>query len=266
MARIDEIFDRLRRDGRSTLIPFVTAGYPSLDATAEVIPALEAAGADIVEIGFPFSDSIADGPVIAASMHRALETGTTPAAVFELTRRLRRRTRLGLVAMVSSSIVERVGTPRFVAEAAEAGFDGMIVPDLDVPESGPPPAVAELAADAGMTLSLLVAPTTPQDRLRRLASLCRGFLYLLARTGTTGERESIPDLAPRVAAVRRHTDLPVAVGFGITRPEHVAAAAKVAEAVVVGSALVRRLGEAPDPAATALQFTRTLTAALARRG
>ncbi|MHC4416236.1 MAG: tryptophan synthase subunit alpha [Planctomycetota bacterium] len=264
-SRIDNIFTRLRASGHTTLIPFITAGHPSLEATAAVVGALESAGSGVVELGIPFSDSIADGPVIAASMHEALRAGVTPQAIFETIRGLRPHTGIGLVAMVSNSIVERMGPERFVADAAEAGFDGLIIPDLDF-NGGRPPPVGRLAARTGLALSLLVAPTTSEHRLRRIVSLCSGFVYVLARTGITGERQTSPDVSARVEAVRRHTDLPVAVGFGISRPRHVAAATAAADAAVVGSALVRRLGRARDPAAEALTFAGSLAAACTIRG
>ncbi len=227
-----------------------------------MIPALEAAGASIVELGIPFSDPIADGPVIAASMHEALEAGVTPAGIFDMVRRLRAGTRLGLVAMVSASIVERTGPPRFLSQAAEAGFDGIIVPDVDLAAAA---ALREHADREGLDLTLLVAPTTPPPRIPRIVALCSGFVYLLARVGITGEQEAIPQIADRVGAVRRETRLPVAVGFGISSPEQVAAVTAAADAAVVGSALVRRLGEAPDPVVATAQCAAALAAALARR-
>lgn len=268
-GRIDDIFARQRAAGRTGLIPFVTAGYPTLETTAKVLPALEEAlgpGGAIVEIGFPFSDPIADGPVIAESMHRALERGVTPAAVFELVREQRSRCGLGLVAMVSISIVRRMGEELFVSEAARAGFDGLIVPDLPAGGDGADRPLGEVAARHGLTCTLLAAPTTPDERLEPIVSRCSGFVYVLARTGITGERDAIPDVAARVESVRRLTDLPVAVGFGIARPDQVAAATAVADAAIVGSAIVRRMGRAADPAAEAGEFVRTLAAALAPRG
>ena len=263
-CRIDDIFDRLRRCGRTTLIPFVTAGYPSLDATARVLRALEEAGVDIVELGFPFSDPIADGPVIAASMHQALQKGVTPPAIFELVNGLRSQTGLGIVAMVSHSVVRRMGTPTFMADASGAGFDGIIIPDLDL-EAAAEESFGDLAAAGGMSWSLLIAPTTGPERLRRLVGLSRGFVYLLARCGITGEQAQAPAVDRRVDALRRHTDLPVAVGFGISRPEHVAAVTRTADAAVVGSALVRTMGEGADPAQSAVELIRTLSTGLTMR-
>ena len=261
-CRIDDIFAELRGEGRTALMPFVTAGYPALEATAAVVPALEEAGAHIVELGIPFSDPIADGPVIAASMHEALLGGVTPTAVFDVVRQLRSQTKLGLLAMVSDSIVHRMGAARFVSEAADAGFDGLIIPDIDVESAG---TVGSLAQDHGMSLSLLIAPTTGEDRISRITSLCSGFVYLLARVGITGEREAAPDITDQVRMVRRHTDLPIAVGFGISRPEHVAAVTASADGAIVGSALVRRMGNAKDPVQEAVSFIRPLVDRLTTR-
>ncbi|MHC4220455.1 MAG: tryptophan synthase subunit alpha [Planctomycetota bacterium] len=258
-GRIDDIFARQRAAGRTGLMPFVTGGYPTLAATAAVLPALEAElgpEGGIVEIGIPFSDPIADGPVIAASMHEALTAGVTPPAA----------SALGLVAMVSASIVYRMGVARFMANAADAGFDGLIVPDLTDNGQGRDDDLGEIAASHGLSFSLLVAPATSPDRLKRIVSRCRGFVYVLARAGLTGEQQAAPEIADRVAAIRKLTDLPVAAGFGISRPRHVAAVTAVADAAVVGSAIVRRMSDGGDPARAAAEYVKSLVAALARRG
>ncbi len=263
MPAIASIFARLRSDGRTALIPFVTAGYPSLDVTAELLPALESAGASIIELGIPFSDPIADGPVIAASMHEALRRGVTPPAVFDMVRAARGRTKAALVAMVSISIVARMGPKSFVSAAADAGFDGLVLPDADL-EAPALDAAAAAAAERSMTLTLLVAPTTAPQRLRRIVGRCGGFVYLLARAGITGEREGLPDIGPRLRAVRALTSLPVAVGFGISTAEQVAAVTKMADAAIVGSALVRRLA-GPDPVEAVSQLAASLAGGLSRR-
>ncbi|HRP62349.1 MAG TPA: tryptophan synthase subunit alpha [Phycisphaerales bacterium] len=259
MSRIDGIFNALRKEGRSGLMPFITGGYPSLDITANILPALELAGASIVEIGIPFSDPIADGPVIAVSMHEALEAGVTPDAIFKTVAAVRASTRLGLIAMVSHSIVHRIGTQAFIERAAESGLDGFIIPDLDT-SSGE--AVSKLIRDQDMSLSLLIAPTTTPARMKTLISLSSGFIYLLARTGLTGERDDAPSIAPQVEAIRKLTDLPIAVGFGVSRAEHVAAVTEQADAAIVGSALVRRMSGAADPVAAAAAFVSDLARGL----
>ncbi len=264
MGRIDDIFSAAATDGRRLLMPFVVAGHPSPAATEALLPRLEAAGASVVELGIPFSDPIADGPVIARAMHEALEAGTRPADVLEMVARVRPSLTMGLVAMVSCSIIERLGGVAFIHAAADAGVDGFIVPDLD------PAAAADHAAacrERDLAFAMLVAPGSPPERIARLTALSRGFVYLLARAGLTGERDGAPDVRAGVAAIRSHTDLPVACGFGISRPEHVAAVTAWpdgAEAAIVGSALVRRLAEAADPVADAEAFTATLAGALPR--
>lgn len=244
MNRIDQIFRERRAAGQGTLMPFLTAGYPSLDATAAILPALERGGASICEIGFPFSDPIADGPVIQQSMTAALSQDVDPGDVFELVGSMRNQLGLGLVAMVSYTLVYRMGIDRFVGRAAEAGFDGFIFPDLPLEESE---AVAAPVREAGLGCSLLIAPTTPIERAEAIAKASSGFVYVLARAGITGARTDLPDdVAERVRRLKTVTELPIAVGFGISSPEHVAAVTEVADAAIVGSALVRELGQHPE--------------------
>ena len=260
MSRIDDIFLKLRRDGRKALMPFVCGGYPRPGLLARILPELERAGASVVEIGIPFSDPIADGPVIAAAMHEAIEAGTTPQSIFDEVRSVRDRVGIGIVAMVSVSIVHRLGGPRmFVAGAAQAGFDGFIFPDAPLEESDD--LLAE-AGRAGCTASLLIAPTTPPERAANIARASTGFVYLLARSGITGERTEAPSVGPAVETIRRETDLPIACGFGISTAEHVAAVTAVADAAIVGSALVRRMADADDPVAAAGAFVTQLAAGL----
>jgi len=238
MNRIDAIFRDARRDGRGLLMPYLTAGDPDLKTTGELLPVLEQAGASVCEIGIPFSDPIADGPVIEAAMSRALAGGARPAGVLEMVADRREALSMGLLAMVSYSICYRLG-PGFIRDAVQAGFDGFIVPDLPLEEAGPMLEEVE-ASDAA--LAFLIAPTTPPERARRLAGVSRGFVYALARAGITGARERLAgDLAERVARLRAMTDLPLAVGFGISRPGHVRQVLEHADAAIVGSALVREI-------------------------
>lgn len=263
MGRIDTIFEELRRSGRRALMPFVTAGHPTLAVTETVLPKLDAAGASVVELGIPFSDPIADGPVIASAMHEALEAGVRPADVLDMVRRVRADLDCGLVAMVSCSIVVRLGGPEFVAEAAAAGIDGFIVPDADIDLAR---TLSAACATHDLAFAMLVAPTTPDDRLDEVLPLCRGFVYLLARAGITGERDTAPEIDAPLARIRSRTDLPIACGFGISTPEHVAAVTASADAAIVGSALVRRMGDADDPVAEATRFTESLAAGLPTAG
>ncbi len=264
MNRIDELFSDLRGRDAKALMPFVTAGDGGLDTTARVIPALERGGASVCEIGIPFSDPIADGPVIQASMTRALDAGTRLSGIFETIAALRPNTRLGLVAMVSYSIVYRNGLDAFVRDAGQAGFDGLIFPDLPIDEAQP---ARDAAGEAGLTLSMLVSPSTPADRARRIAQACTGFVYVVSRGGITGEGSTLPaGLPERLQTLRDATDTPLAVGFGVSSPEHVRSVVSVADAAIVGSAMVRRLHDAAeqggDPADEAERFTRALASGL----
>lgn len=253
MNRIDTIFKQARAERQTLVMPFITAGYPDLTTTATLLNTLQHAGAGICELGIAFSDPIADGPIIAASMTAALDHGVTVDQVLQTVAEQRENLNMGLVAMVSYSIVHRRGLETFVDQAKQAGFDGFIFPDLSYEESQP---AVEVCADRGMSLSMLIAPSTPIERAKQIAQQCTGFVYVLARAGITGERAELPeDLAHRLAALRSVTDLPLAVGFGISQPTHIKQLAKVADAAIVGSAIVRRIStliesEQPDQIAT----------------
>lgn len=246
MNRIDAIFSQLRPKGAKALIPFITAGDPDLQTTADLLVAFEAAGASICEIGFPFSDPIADGPVIQASMAYALGRGLSVQQIFEMVASVRPKLGMGLVAMVSYSIVHRLGLGEFLKSVREAGFDGLIIPDLPF-EQARALSVGDKAARQGLVFSMLIAPTTPTDRAMRIARASSGFVYLLARAGITGERSQIPsDLPQRVERIRGVTQLPLAVGFGISNQDQVRQVVSVADAAIVGSAIVRRIIELRD--------------------
>jgi tryptophan synthase alpha chain len=264
MGRIDDIFNALRASGKRALMPFLVGGHPARGDMARLIPALESAGASIVEVGVPFSDPIADGPVIAAAMHQALAAGATPASVFDEIAQVRPRASAGLVAMVSVSIVHRMGgSHAFASRAAAAGFDGFIVPDAPLEESAP---LRDAARDLGLAASLMIAPTTPPARAAEIARASTGFVYLLARSGITGEKGEMADIAPRVRVIREATDLPIACGFGISTREHVKAVCAHADAAIVGSGLVRRISEAAkagrDPVVDAKVFIGQLASGL----
>jgi tryptophan synthase alpha chain len=248
MNRIDALFARLRSEGRHALMPFITAGDPDLPTTAALITELVRWGAHMVEVGIPYSDPIADGPVIAASYHRALERGVRLAHIFQTIRTLRAETTGGpmsvapIVAMVSYAIIHRRGADVFLREAATAGLDGLIVPDLPVEEAE---GLCREAAASDLRLIQLITPTTPRDRAVKIARTTTGFIYYVSVAGITGERRSLPpELAENVGWLRTQTDLPICIGFGISSPEHVRALAPVADGLIVGSALVRRLGDA----------------------
>jgi tryptophan synthase alpha chain len=248
MNRIDALFTRLKNEGRRALMPFLTAGDPDLPTTAALITELVRWGAHMVEIGIPYSDPIADGPVIAASYHRALERGVRLSHIFQTMRTLRAETATGplavapLVTMVSYAIVHRRGVDRYLEEAVTAGVDGLIVPDLPVEESE---GLCRLANERDLRLIQLITPTTPRERAIRLARSTTGFIYYVSVAGITGERRSLsPDLIEDVGWLRTQTELPICIGFGISSPEQLRALAPVADGLIVGSALVRRLGDA----------------------
>jgi tryptophan synthase alpha chain len=248
MNRIDTLFTRLKSEGRRALMPFITAGDPDLPTTAALITELVARGAHMVEIGIPYSDPIADGPVIAASYHRALGRGVRLAHIFQTIRTLRAETATGpliaapLVTMVSYSIIHRQGVDRYLREAVTAGIDGLIVPDLPVEESE---GLCRKATALDLRLIQLVTPTTPRARAVQITRSTTGFVYYVSVAGITGERRSIPpDLIENVAWLRTQTNLPICIGFGISTPEHVRELAPVADGLIVGSALVKRLVDA----------------------
>jgi tryptophan synthase alpha chain len=243
MTRIGERFDRLRRGGGKAFVAFLTAGDPSLEATVEAALALEGGGVDVLELGVPFSDPLADGPVIQRASERALARGTTLPEVLEAVRGIRRRSEIPLLLFSYFNSLLRHGLARVVGEACAAGVDGVLVTDLPPEEAGP---WLEAARPAGLDTVFLASPTSPEERLRRVAEASRGFVYAVSRTGVTGERSALSeDARPLVKRIKALTAEPVALGFGISTPEQVAAAAAVADAVVVGSALVRFLEEHP---------------------
>jgi len=247
--RIDAKFARLAAEARKGLLPYVTAGFPSLEATAEILRRMDRLGVAGVEVGFPYSDSIADGPVIQTSFTRVLERGQKVSEILDAIREVRPAIDVPLVAMLSFSIVNRIGVDRFFEQAAVAGFDGLIIPDLSLEEAAD---VAARAAARDLRLILLTAPTSPRERRETVARLSTGFVYYMSVAGTTGERDRLPDdLAENVRQLRLAAGKPVVVGFGVSRPEQVRAVCSVADGAIVGSAIVRRMLEAADaPGAT----------------
>jgi tryptophan synthase alpha chain len=238
MATIAAALERARAAGRQPVAPFLTVGDPDADFTVAAVERIARSGAALCELGVPYSDPIADGPVIQSSYTRALRRGTTVDAVFDVSRRAATAA-MPLMAMTSYSIIYRRGIPDFVRVAADSGLAGLVVPDLPLEESGP---LDRAARDAGLALTRLVTPTTPPDRAERIARLSTGFLYCVSVAGVTGERIGLPEaLAERVAWLKRLASVPVLVGFGISSPEQVRAVADVADGAIVGSAVVRHL-------------------------
>lgn len=263
MSRIASAFERAAAAHRAALIAYVCAGDPSLEQTVRIVPKLAEAGADLVELGVPFSDPIADGPVIQAASLRALRGGTTVRGVLGAVRRIRERlAETPLVLMTYLNPVLAYGADAFAADASAAGVDGVIVPDLPVDEAA---ALSATLATAGIDLVLLAAPTTSSDRLARIGRETRGFLYCVSVAGVTGARTGLPpELPKQLAEARACSTAPVAVGFGVSTPEHARSLAAHADGVIVGSALVRLLHESHGDLERAAAFVRGLADATRR--
>ncbi len=244
MNRIDKKFQELRRRKEPAFIPFITAGDPDLETTRGLILELERCGADIIELGIPYSDPIADGPVIQSSYHRALSKGLRVSQVFECVRDLRKKTEIPIVAMVSYSLVFG-GTPEnFITRAREAGFDGATIPDLPIEESD---AILAVAREKDFRIVLFVAPTTTSERMSRIVQSTQGFLYYISVLGITGVRDTLPpDMGDNIQRLKGMTDKPIALGFGVSTPEQARVVGQVADGVIVGSAIVRELEERMD--------------------
>ena len=245
--------------GRAALMPYLMGGFPDIETSRAIGEAYADGGADLVELGVPFSDPLADGPVVQAAGTRALAAGVTVGDVLEVAAAL--SIRLPVVLMCYANLVLARGIDRFCADLAAAGGSGLIVPDLPLEEAGDVRAACDAA---GLALVPLVAPTTPDDRLTAIGAAARGFLYTVSVTGTTGERETLSDtFAAVVGRAKAHTEVPVALGFGIATPEHAAHAADAgADGVIIGSRLVRAAGEAEDPAGAVREVVAGMAEAL----
>ena len=236
MTRLQTTFARLRGDHSPGLVTYITAGDPDLDRTAGILRALDRAGADVLEVGVPFSDPLADGPVIQRATERALAAGTTLSGVLDLLRSIRKDIEAPIVIFSYANPILRLGGERFADRAREAGVDGVLVLDLPIEEADE---FRSMLATRGIDTILLLSPTTTDDRLRRAAALGSGFLYAISRLGVTGARDAVAAGAQEmVERIRRVSDLPVALGFGISKPDHVREVGQWADAAVVGSALV----------------------------
>jgi tryptophan synthase alpha chain len=241
MSRIAATFDRLRRERRAGLITYTTAGDPDVGRSGEILIALDRAGADLLEVGVPFSDPLADGPVIQRATERALRAGTNLGAVLDLIARVRPDVAAPIVVFSYANPIVRMGVEAFTARAAAAGVDGVLVLDLPIEESA---SFRSTAAGAGLDTIFLLSPTTTEARIAKAAQLGSGFLYAISRLGVTGARDRVAAGASALARrIRARSTLPIAIGFGISRPEHVAEVAAYADAVVVGSALVSVIAE-----------------------
>lgn len=258
MSRFGAIFDAARRERRAALVPYITVGDPAPAASLEIALALAEAGADILELGVPFSDPVADGPVIQAASQRALAQGVRLADVLELARQVRACAPVGLLLFSYYNPILQYGLERFARDAAAAGCDGVLATDL-IPEESD--AYRAAAAAAGLDTVFLAAPTSPDERLAAIGAASRGFVYAVSRLGVTGARATVaPGARELVERLRRHTRLPVALGFGISRPEQARGVAEFADGVVVGTAMVDAIARAGagGAAAAAAAFAREL--------
>ena len=262
-SRLTRTFDRLRESKRGGLVTYLTAGDPDAGRSAAIITAVARAGADVLEIGVPFSDPLADGPVIQRATERALAAGMTLRGVLDLVRRVRADVETPIVLFTYANPVLRMDARAFAKTAADAGVDGVLILDYPVEEAEP---LRAPLVEAGLDPIFLVSPTTTDERIKRSAELGRGFTYVISRLGVTGMRSSLAsDLQPLLERVRRASSLPVAVGFGISTPEHVTEACRWADAAVVGSALVdtiARHGTSSDVPARASEYVQWLKSGL----
>jgi len=262
-SRLDRTFAQLRQRGEKALIAYLMAGDPSLQETEQLVVALEQAGADIIELGVPFSDPIADGPVIQLAAERALRSGTSLRTILSMVAGLRTRTKIPLVLMAYYNSIHAFGHERFCREAAQAGVDGLIMPDMPPDEAGP---IRGPAAAAGLPLIFLLAPTSTVERRTFVARQSQGFVYYVSLTGITGAKlVNLADVGKNVEKIRKVTKVPVAVGFGVATPEDAAKVAAIADGVIVGSAIVKQIAayrEKPEMVKQVATFVRSLKTAM----
>jgi tryptophan synthase alpha chain len=263
MNRIVERFSRLNRERQKGFIVYIGAGDPTLEATRQLALAFDKLGVDVLELGVPFSDPLADGLVNQLAAQRGLESGTTPPKVLETVAAIRRESQIPIVLYIYFNLIHRCGVQRFIRDAAQAGVDGLLVLDLPPEESD---GYEALMRQTGLCNIYLVAPTTPDDRIELIVKRAAGFIYYVSREGVTGMQAKVADTITQMTEkIRAHTDLPIAVGFGISTPEQAKTVAASAEAVVVGSAIVNQIaqhGRAPDLIRRVSEFTRPLLRAV----
>lgn len=263
MNRIVERFARLRQAAHKGLVAYIGAGDPDLERTRQLALAFDEAGVDVLELGVPFSDPLADGLVNQLAAQRGLESGTTPPKVLETVAAIRQQSQIPIVLYLYYNLIHQHGPERFIREAARAGVDGLLVLDLPPEEAG---VMEPVMRQAGLCSIYLVAPTTPEERLEFIVRHASGFIYYVSREGVTGMQTEISDsIAPMTARIRAHTDLPIAVGFGISNAAQARAVARSAEAIVVGSAIVHQIaqhGRSPDLVPVVAGFVRELAQAI----
>ena len=245
MNRIVECFARLKREAKKGFVVYIGAGDPNLEATRQLALAFDQVGVDVLELGVPFSDPLADGLVNQLAAQRGLESGTTPPKLLETIAAIRKDSQIPIVLYIYFNLIHRVGMEKFIANAAKAGVDGLLVLDLPPEESDNYEA---LMRKAGLCNIYLVAPTTPEDRIELIVKRGAGFIYYVSRIGVTGMQSEVADtIGAMTAKIRAHTDLPIAVGFGISTPEQASIVAQNAEAIVVGSAVVNQIAACEKP-------------------
>jgi tryptophan synthase alpha chain len=263
MNRIEARFQQLRAEHRKGLIIYIGAGDPNLEATRQLALAFDRAGVDVLELGVPFSDPLADGLVNQLAAQRGLESGATPPKVLATVAAIRRESQIPIVLYVYFNLLHKRGVKEFIADCAEAGVDGLLVLDLPPEEADN---YEQLMAAAGLCNIYLIAPTTPEDRMELIARRARGFIYYVSREGVTGMQASVSDtIGAMTARIRAHTNLPIAVGFGISNPEQARQVARNAEAIVVGSAVVNQIaahGRSPELVPQVAAFVRSLADAV----
>jgi tryptophan synthase alpha chain len=259
MNRIVERFARLKKEGKKGFVVYIGAGDPDLEATRQLALAFDKAGVDVLELGVPFSDPLADGLVNQLAAQRGLESGTTPPRVLETIAAIRKDSQMPIVLYIYFNLAHRRGLEKFINDAAKAGVDGLLVLDLPPEESGN---YEEMMRRAGLCNIYLVAPTTPEDRIELIVKRATGFIYYVSREGVTGMQKKVAaNLADMTAKIRKHTSLPIAVGFGISNPEQARLVAQSADAVVVGSAVVNQiaqLGKSPELVKRVGEFVKSL--------
>lgn len=263
MNRIEERFARLKREDRKALVVYIGAGDPELEATGQLAVAFDQVGVDVLELGVPFSDPLADGLVNQLAAQRGLKAGTTPAGVLETVAAIRKESAIPIVLYIYFNLIHKVGLERFVGDAARAGVDGLLVLDLPPEESENYEAIMR---QAGLCNIYLVAPTTPEARMAKIVKHGAGFIYYISREGVTGMQQQVAaNLAEQVAKIRAHTALPIAVGFGVSNPEQARLVAQSADGVVVGSAIVNQIaqhGKSPELVCKVSAFVKSLAEAV----
>jgi len=263
MNRISERFVRLKKENQKGFVVYIGAGDPTLDATRQLALAFDHVGVDILELGVPFSDPLADGLVNQLAAQRGLESGTTPAKLLQTVAAIRRDSQIPIVLYIYFNLIHHYGVEKFITDAAKAGVDGLLALDLPPEESH---GYEEFMRKANLCTIYLVAPTTPEERIESIVKHGTGFIYYVSREGVTGMRSTLSkNIGEKTAKIRAHTTLPIAIGFGISNPEQAKAASECAEAIVVGSAVVNQIalhGKSSDLVKHVSEFTKTLVAAI----